>query len=535
LHATRLDVFQAVADFVRDHADKIDRAIHERLVNPAADRAEDATERAREIDQAVHDPFVERETNIGEPADKVQQQPRLHAYRIGFARLARRAVLLHDDDAVQFVHPIFVAEDRPENRHAAQRIALTVLDGMPAVDQPAERDARNRDADRQSRDHRIERRVFEMLFDAEHILADKLAEEGDAEGRRVCKSDHAREEREHREWHPHHFGRFVRVLDRVMIARFAEESQENLARHIERGEERGNRQHHKDRACHLIGMRAETTLERVRENFVLAPKTRERRNARERERADDKDRRGDRHLFPQAAHAHHVVRADAVNHAARAQEQQRLEERVRDEMERARDVRADAERGDHEPKLRNRRVREHALDVVLRDADRRGEERGECADNRDGGHRGSARFGGGNVERVRARDQIHTRGDHRRGVDQRADGRGTFHRIRQPDVQRKLRGLANRPAENQQRDHRDPRHARERLRFGEVMQRFFVEDCVEVQIFGMDVKENQANEENRIADARREKRFDRGEFRAHGLRVVNVMFVRAAHRPKADQ
>ena len=35
-------------------------------------------------------------------------------------------------------------------------------------------------------------------------------------------------------------------------------------------------------------------------------------------------------------------------------------------------------------------------------------------------------------------------------MDQGADGRRAFHRVRQPDVQRELRGLAHRAAENQQ-------------------------------------------------------------------------------------
>ena len=37
-------------------------------------------------------------------------------------------------------------------------------------------------------------------------------------------------------------------------------------------------------------------------------------------------------------------------------------------------------------------------------------------------------------------------------MDQRAHRRRTFHRVRQPNVQRKLPRFANRAAENQQRD-----------------------------------------------------------------------------------
>ena len=37
-------------------------------------------------------------------------------------------------------------------------------------------------------------------------------------------------------------------------------------------------------------------------------------------------------------------------------------------------------------------------------------------------------------------------------MDQRADRRRAFHRVRQPDVERKLARLADRAAENQKRD-----------------------------------------------------------------------------------
>ena len=40
---------------------------------------------------------------------------------------------------------------------------------------------------------------------------------------------------------------------------------------------------------------------------------------------------------------------------------------------------------------------------------------------------------------MRARDHVHAGGDHRGGVDERGDGRGAFHRVGQPDIERKLR------------------------------------------------------------------------------------------------
>ena len=65
----------------------------------------------------------------------------------------------------------------------------------------------------------------------------------------------------------------------------------------------------------------------------------------------------------------------SVNDRARAEEQQRLEERVRHHVKDRRDERADAARQEHVAELRDGRISEDLLDVVLREADRRGEDR----------------------------------------------------------------------------------------------------------------------------------------------------------------
>ena len=65
---------------------------------------------------------------------------------------------------------------------------------------------------------------------------------------------------------------------------------------------------------------------------------------------------------------------------AGAQEQQRLEKRVRGQMEHRRRRAAQADGHDHVAELRERRVGDDAFDVVLLDGDERGEQRGESAD-----------------------------------------------------------------------------------------------------------------------------------------------------------
>ena len=69
----------------------------------------------------------------------------------------------------------------------------------------------------------------------------------------------------------------------------------------------------------------------------------------------------------------------------------------------------------------------------------------------DGGHGGVV----ADEQRAAAGDHINAGGDHGGGVDQGGDGRGAFHRVGQPDVQRELRRFAE-GAEHQQE--RDPFH-----------------------------------------------------------------------------
>ncbi len=108
-------------------------------------------------------------------------------------------------------------------------------------------------------------------------------------------------------------------------------------------------------------------------------------------RAQQRDRR-DLHVLEQAAHLPQILFAvQAVNHRARAQEEQRFEERVRHQMKDAGRKRAHADAQKHVAELRNGGVRENFLDVDLRQADGGGEERGRKADHRHRVH-GDGRF-----------------------------------------------------------------------------------------------------------------------------------------------
>ena len=80
-------------------------------------------------------------------------------------------------------------------------------------------------------------------------------------------------------------------------------------------------------------------------------------------------------LSREPAHLPHVL---LVMHRgddrAGAEEQQRLEEGMREEMENAERIAADAEADEHVAELRTGRIGDDALDVVLHEADGRREE-----------------------------------------------------------------------------------------------------------------------------------------------------------------
>ena len=105
-----------------------------------------------------------------------------------------------------------------------------------------------------------------------------------------------------------------------------------------------------------------------------------------------------------------------------------------------------ADAREHEAELADRRIGQHLLEVVLREADDRREQRRERADHGDDRHRARRQ----QVDGVHARHHVDAGRHHGRGVDQRRDRRRARHRVGQPDVERDLRRLAARADEQQQ-------------------------------------------------------------------------------------
>ena len=123
-----------------------------------------------------------------------------------------------------------------------------------------------------------------------------------------------------------------------------------------------------------------------------------------------------------------------------------------EQVKRSRDIAAYAEDGDHEAKLTDRGVSQHALDVVLCDGNSRAQ---ECGDGTDDGDdlKCTTTLAGDLKQREETQGEEDARRDHRGRVNHGRDRGWAFHRIREPDMQRELRALANRATKNQQADH----------------------------------------------------------------------------------
>jgi hypothetical protein len=204
---------------------------------------------------------------------------------------------------------------------------------------------------------------------------------------------------------------------------------------------------------------------------------------------------------------------------AAAEEEERLEERVGHQVERACGVRPDSHRGEHVPELRYGRVRQHALDVVLHESNGGGHQRRQHANDRDNLH---------DHRRVReehgvATHHVDARRDHRRGVNQCGDRSRAFHRVGEPHVQRNLCALASGADEEKHANEGEnaKRHRLDRHAGGQVL------DLAEVERAEGEEDEKDAEDEAPVTDAIGDERLLARIRRALLLVPVTDQQVRA--------
>ena len=210
---------------------------------------------------------------------------------------------------------------------------------------------------------------------------------------------------------------------------------------------------------------------------------------------------GDGHFFQQAAHFPDVLFVVAgVDDRAGTEEEQRLEPCMGEEVEHARLAGDEADGHDHVAELGERGVGEHAFDVVLLDGHQRGDQRGDAAGPGDDGA-GLEGFEDFESEReLHAEEHVNAGGDHGGGVDERGNGSGAFHGIGQPDVERKLGGLADGTAE-------DAEHGGGESGGGNGGGDFHFAECERA---GDAPEHEDADHESEVADAVAEEGFLRG-------------------------
>ena len=201
-----------------------------------------------------------------------------------------------------------------------------------------------------------------------------LQQIGDADHR---PADSDGEHRQHDQRHVHHLRRFVGMIVNMVVARLAGERHVPQPEHVKRRDRRpaGRRveKHAAQRVRIVVHERERLGDDRILRVIAAQPDQKRNSAADDRQAADQHRVSGVGHLLPQPAHLRHVVGMTGVNHRARAEEQQALEKRVRDQMEQPGQPTADPQGQHHVAQLAHRRIGEHALDIDGRDGDRRGE------------------------------------------------------------------------------------------------------------------------------------------------------------------
>ena len=188
-----------------------------------------------------------------------------------------------------------------------------------------------------------------------------------------------RADRQHNQRRQHHGRRFMNVIHGLLVrARRTVERHEQQTPRIKRRHERGGNPH-------PVSEGPKPCVIRIRglQHDVLGIIPGEGWNPRQRQRPDPHQDIGKRDQLADTAHIAHILLVrHRVNDRTRAEEQQRLEKRMRNQVKHRRAIGRHAQSEKHISKLTHRRIRDHALDVELRQADGRRHKRRTRANHR---------------------------------------------------------------------------------------------------------------------------------------------------------
>ena len=318
-----------------------------------------------------------------------------------------------------------------------------------------------------------------------------------------------------------------RSVVRMMTGLFGEaflapERHEIRTERVERRHQRCEQRDAKDHLVEVAMLRVLTRREQDRQNLILRPEAGQQRKARQRERSRQERDVRDRQRLPQAAEPPHVDHvAHRVHHRTGGQEQHGLEEGVREHVEhcerhrvcRETHIRSGcSQRHEHVPKLTDRRIRQHALEVVLRERRDRRNQRSRGPDPRHEHLRRRSQH----KKRSATCHEVHASRDHRRRVNQCRDRCWASHRVRQPRRERQLRTLARRTKNQESRNHLEHRNA-----VGQFLAR--LGNFMDVQRAELTEHQKHRQHEKRITDS-----IDHERLASRiGIRKVRV--------PKSDQ